>query len=95
MVDEAEVVERSHIVVPPSTRIEELGKLIVNNGAIAQLPDETSLEEILFAARAEAAPTMAYVPGVTQGTSGSQEEKMKRCGKADWKTSTLRPTARP
>ena len=46
-------------------------------------------------ASADAAPTIAYVPGVTQGTSGSQDLKTKRAGHAAWTTSTESPTARP
>lgn len=57
----------------------------------------TTIETVMRVApaRAEAAPTMAYVPGVIQGTSGSQEAKTIHLGCSRCQTSTMRPMTRP
>ena len=41
------------------------------------------------------APRKAYVPGVMQGTSGSQDAKKAESGKASYRASTRMPTALP
>ena len=46
-------------------------------------------------AKADAAPMTAYVPGVTQGISGSQELNARKEGYSRCQTSTTSPTTRP
>jgi len=55
----------------------------------------TEMVKCMIPLRAAAAPRKAYVPGVMQGTSGSQDAKKEESGKDSWRAWTRMPTSRP
>lgn len=55
----------------------------------------TEIVKCMIPLRAAAAPRKAYVPGVIQGTSGSQFAKKEESGKDSCRAWTRIPTRRP
>lgn len=72
-----------------------VGRMYVRAPVSSNIMTVTEMVRCMMPLRAAPAPKNAYVPGVMQGTSGSQEAKKAELGKDSCNACTMIPTIRP